>query len=144
MRDGARDLLIHLGAFCFGLLIGWFVYYVNRYRKGDVQFSDITTLVGVIGGGAITVLFGAKGSTMFGAYGIGLAIGFFSYFNVLLILVSQSENFNWDWFLDGRRKTPEAPFGYPGGDYRPPMAPATTQDLAVQTAAILEALRPKQ
>jgi hypothetical protein len=121
MREGAKALLIHVGAFGFGVLIGWFVYYVNRYRKGDVQFSDITTLIGIIGGGAVTALFGTNGSTMFGAYGIGLAVGFFTYFNMLLILVSRSNNFDWDWFLDGRRKGPEPPFSYPGDMVRPPM-----------------------
>ena len=28
------------GAGLFGLLIGWYVYYINRYRKGDVQLND--------------------------------------------------------------------------------------------------------
>ena len=68
-------VIARLGAFGFGLLIGWYVYYINRYRKGDVQFSDLTTLIGVIGGGGITALFGASSGALFGAYGIGLAVG---------------------------------------------------------------------
>lgn len=39
------------GAFAFGSIIGWYVYYINRYRKGDVGFNDITVLIGAIGGG---------------------------------------------------------------------------------------------
>ena len=92
-----------LGAGGFGALIGWYVYYINRYRKGDVQVSDIVTLIGAIGGAAVLALFPAK-SDLFGAYGIGLAAGFFGYFLVLIILVGVSKNFDADFFLDGRRK----------------------------------------
>lgn len=97
-----------IGAFAFGLIIGWYVYYVNRYRKGEVQFSDITTLVGIIGGGLAV-----KGTALsFGWYGIGLAVGFFGYFLVLVVLVSKSDNFDPDWFLDGRRKNPDGEHGF--------------------------------
>jgi hypothetical protein len=93
------------GAFAFGVVLGWFVYFTNRYRKGDVQFSDLTTLLGVIGGGAVTALFGDAKTTLFGAYGIGLAVGFFGYFIALVVLVRQSQGiFTSTWFLDGRRK----------------------------------------
>jgi len=92
-----------LGAFGFGAIIGWYVYYVNRYRRGEVQLSDLTTLVGVIGGAAITQIYG-KDPVLFGAYGIGLFIGFFGYLIFLAALVRNSTNFNIDYFLDGRRK----------------------------------------
>jgi hypothetical protein len=109
------------GALAFGLVIGWYVYYVNRYRKGDVQISDITTIIGALGGGAILALF-PSGSDLFGGYGVGLAIGFFLYFLSLIILVGKSSNFDSDWFLDGRRKDPVPPYGY-GTDGQHPMAP---------------------
>jgi len=99
-----------VGALAFGLIIGWYVYYVNRYRKGDVQFSDITSLIGVIGGGAVLSLFNTP--DLFGWYGVGLAIGFFGYFLVLAGLVKKSTNFDADWFLDGRRRNPASDFGY--------------------------------
>jgi len=92
-----------LGAGAFGILVGWYVYYINRYRTGNVQLSDLGTLIGIIGGGAVLALFKA-GTDLFGAYGIGLAIGFFGYFITLICMVSYSKNFNVDWFLDGRRK----------------------------------------
>ena len=82
-----NHLVSYLGSGGFGTIIGWYVYYINRYRKGDVQFSDLTTLVGVIGGGAITALFGDAKHELFGAYGIGLFFGFFGYFAAPLILV---------------------------------------------------------
>lgn len=106
-----------LGAGGFGCLIGWYVYYINRYRKGDVQLSDLVTLIGVIGGGSILALFETK-TDLFGAYGIGLFIGFFGYFLVLLFLVGISRNFNMDWFLDGRRIKPKGDFEIPS-DVRP-------------------------
>jgi hypothetical protein len=97
------SLLQLVGALCFGALIGWYVYYINRYRKEDVSLTDIVTLVGVLGGGTILALFPAS-TDLFGAYGIGLAIGFFGYFLLLQHMVRISDNFDVDWFLDGRRK----------------------------------------
>jgi hypothetical protein len=102
------------GAFCFGVVIGWYVYYVNRYRKGDVALGDIVTVVGAIGGGAVLALFPAE-SDLFGAYGLGLAAGFFGYFAVLLVLVGRSEHFTWEWFLDGRRRKLPGDFEIPAG-----------------------------
>ena len=101
----AATTLQLIGAGCFGALIGWYVYFINRNRKSDVQMSDLVTLIGVLGGSAVLVLFPAR-TDLFGAYGVGLAIGFFGYFAVLVILVSISRNFDVDWFLDGRRKKP--------------------------------------
>lgn len=92
-----------LGAAGIGVIIGWHVYYINRYRKGDVQLSDLVALLGILGGAAITALFPAR-TDLFGAYGIGLFFGFFGYFVSLIILVSKSKKFGSDWFLDGRRK----------------------------------------
>jgi len=108
----AASIIQLLGAWGFGALIGWYVYYINRYRKGDLQLSDLVTLVGVLGGGTILTLFPAS-TDLFGAYGLGLFIGFFSYFIILIILVRRSENFNMEWFLDGRRKMPEKPWVIP-------------------------------
>ena len=116
---GARPVML-LGAGAFGLVIGWYVHYVNRYRKEDVRLSDLVTLIGAIGGGAVLSLFEAR-SELFGAYGIGLALGFFGYFATLLFLVRTSmrttQNFTWEWFLDGRRKDP--PPGVSCGGPRP-------------------------
>jgi hypothetical protein len=99
------SLIQLLGAGGFGAVIGWLVYYINRYRKEDVQFSDLSTLIGIIGGGAVLALF-KEGTDLFGAYGIGLFAGFSLYFITLMLLVNKSKAFNSDWFLDGRRKNP--------------------------------------
>jgi hypothetical protein len=106
------------GGLGFGALIGWYVYYINRHRKSDVQLSDLATLVGVLGGAAILALFPA-GSDLFGAYGVGLFLGFFGYFVSLIILVGISKNFDADWFLDGRRRRLPPEYEIPAGTIIP-------------------------
>ena len=91
------------GAFAFGAVIGWNLYLINRYRRGDVSLADLVTLIGAIGGGAILTLF-KPDTDLFGAYGLGLAAGFFAYFLVMLLMVLVSKYFTIEWFLDGRRK----------------------------------------
>ncbi|MGO7335690.1 DUF2304 domain-containing protein [Rhizobium leguminosarum] len=113
------------GALAFGLVLGWNVYFVNRYRRGDISFGDLTTLVGVIGGAAVLSLF-PNNSDLFGAYGVGLGAGFFAYFLIILAMVKQSPNFDSDWFLDGRRRDPASGFGY-GTDTRPTLAPMAVE-----------------
>lgn len=94
-------VLQKVGAGAFGAVVGWYVYYINRWRKDDVQLSDIVTLIGAIGGAAVLALF-PESSDLFGAYGIGLAAGFFTYFFILVILVNKAPGFSSAWFLDGR------------------------------------------
>jgi hypothetical protein len=121
MNDSVNATTIQmLGGAGFGALIGWYLYYINRYRKSDVQLTDLVTLVGVLGGGGVLALFPAR-TDLFGAFGIGLFGGFFGYFVVLIILVAISKNFESDWFLDGRRKKPEGPYYIPGDE--PPQHP---------------------
>lgn len=99
--EAAAKTIQLIGAGAFGAVVGWYVYYINRYRKDDVQLSDIVTLLGAIGGAAVLALFPAK-SDLFGAYGIGLAAGFFLYFFILVVLVNKAPGFTAGWFLDGR------------------------------------------
>lgn len=115
MNDGDAASALQLwGAFAFGLVIGWYLYYVNRYRKDGVQLADAITLVGAVGGGAVLSLFPAE-SDLFGAYGIGLAAGFFGYFLVLVVLVARSKQISWEWFLDGRRRKLPDDYEIPAG-----------------------------
>ncbi|WP_426512659.1 hypothetical protein ACPPVO_19700 [Dactylosporangium sp. McL0621] len=92
---------IEWGAFAFGAVIGWFTYYVNRYRA-SVQLADVATIVGALGGGAVLALFPEK-TRLFAAYGLGLAAGFFVYFVLLVIMVWRAKGFTAAYFLDGRR-----------------------------------------
>jgi NhaP-type Na+/H+ or K+/H+ antiporter len=62
------------GALAFGLLIGWVTGSILRRAKRD-GLSDISTVIGAIGGAAIIGLF-PKENGAFGLYAIGLALGF--------------------------------------------------------------------
>ncbi|MCA9975044.1 MAG: hypothetical protein KC413_04815, partial [Anaerolineales bacterium] len=50
---------------------------------------------------------------LFGAYGIGLFLGFFGYFAILLLMVGKSDSFHVEWFLDGRKKKPSKGYEIP-------------------------------
>lgn len=94
-----------VGAGGFGAFMGWQTYFVNRYRTDAVKLTDLASLVAVLAGGGVLAVF-PSGSDLFGAYGVGLCLGFAAYLIVLLILVSRSAHFDRDWFLDGRRERP--------------------------------------
>jgi NhaP-type Na+/H+ or K+/H+ antiporter len=66
-----------IGAVCFGIVLGWITYGTLR-RLERRALTDLTSIVGVLGGAAVTALFPSRSAT-FGAYCIGLAIGFFAY-----------------------------------------------------------------
>src|SRR5438477_529959 len=85
--------LVLLGAGGIGLVWGWWLAPFAESRQARTWLA----------GAAILAIFPA-GSALFGAYGIGLAVGFFLYFAFLLGFVARSTNFTVDWFLDGRRK----------------------------------------
>jgi fructose-specific phosphotransferase system IIC component len=76
--------MVLAGAFSFGLVIGWITYRTLRRRTQGAALSDIATVIGAVGGAAVTSLFPT--GEPFGAYSIGLAIGFFGYFIVGLII----------------------------------------------------------
>jgi hypothetical protein len=132
-----------LGAAAFGALIGWYVYYINRYRKSDVQFSDLTTIIGILGGAVVLNLF-PSATPLFGAYGIGLFLGFFGYFTSMLLLIRSSDNFNADFLLDGRRRELAGTGYYIPGDFvRPAMLPQPViQGSAIRDASASRAHMP--
>lgn len=115
MADQATATLLQLcGAFFFGMLLGWYLYYINRYRKEEIKLNDLITLIGALGGATVLALFPAE-SDLFGAYGTGLAVGFFGYFAVLVICVRCSGGiFNSTWFLDGRKMVDNKTWVVPG------------------------------
>ncbi|OGF58674.1 MAG: hypothetical protein A2Y62_03990 [Candidatus Fischerbacteria bacterium RBG_13_37_8] len=81
-------LIEFIGALAFGLVIGWVTYFILR-RAQPKALTDISTLIGILGGATITGLFNQQGK-IFAGYAIGLAIGFFSYFIVFLSIVGKS------------------------------------------------------
>ena len=64
------------GPLSFGLVIGWVTYRTLR-RTTDTGLSSIATVIGAVGGAAVTGLF--KDGGLFAYYCIGLAAGFFAY-----------------------------------------------------------------
>ena len=74
--DSGVSLIQLAGAFCFGAIVGWYVYIINRHHKEGMQLSHLVALIAVMGGGAVLALFPAS-TDLFGAYGIGLGAGFF-------------------------------------------------------------------
>ncbi len=66
-----------LGALFFGLVVGWISYRTLRLTAGTSVLSDIATIVGAVGGAAVTALL--KSDVLFGLYCVGLALGFFAY-----------------------------------------------------------------
>jgi ABC-type Co2+ transport system permease subunit len=71
------------GAICFGLVVGWITYRTLRRSADKVGLGDIATVIGAVGGAAVTSLFAKD---LFAGYAIGLAVGFFLYFIIGLIL----------------------------------------------------------
>lgn len=101
----AATILQLIGTGAFGAVVGWYVYHVNRNRKDDAPVGAFGTVIGAIGGGAGLSLFPAR-SDLFGAYGIGLATGFFLYFIFLVVKVKRAPGVDSAWFLDGREHAP--------------------------------------
>jgi uncharacterized membrane protein YeaQ/YmgE (transglycosylase-associated protein family) len=73
-----------VGALLFGIVVGWVTYRTLVRSSAGVQLSDIATVIGAVGGAAVTGLFDSK--HLFGLYAVGLAIGFFAYLIVFWIL----------------------------------------------------------
>lgn len=66
-----------IGAFFFGVIIGWVTYRTLRRQQEAVALSNIASVIGAIGGAAVTALFNSP--ALFGWYSIGLFVGFVSY-----------------------------------------------------------------
>jgi hypothetical protein len=77
------------GAFAFGLVIGWVTYRTLRRTQGS-NVGDIASVIAAVGGGAVVALFRPETDT-FGAYGIGLAVGFFGYDATALVIARQTQ-----------------------------------------------------
>jgi NhaP-type Na+/H+ or K+/H+ antiporter len=71
------NVLSVVGALAFGVVIGWITYRTLR-RQGAATIGDIASVTGAVGGAAVTAAF-QRETGAFGAYCIGLAVGFFGY-----------------------------------------------------------------
>jgi len=75
-----------MGAFWFGVVVGFITYRTLRHAT-NVGLNDIAAVIAVIGGGAVLKLF-PVGTASFDEYAFGLAIGFFGYLCVSLVLAA--------------------------------------------------------
>jgi ABC-type protease/lipase transport system fused ATPase/permease subunit len=82
-------VVAYIGADCFGLVVGWVTYRTLRRKEGTTQLSDLATVIAAIGGAAVTKLF--DNPNLFGWYCIGLAVGFFLYFIIAVIVTGKDE-----------------------------------------------------
>ncbi|MDX1503920.1 MAG: hypothetical protein R3325_16295 [Thermoanaerobaculia bacterium] len=82
----------NLGAILFGLVIGWVTYRTLRRKEGKAALSDISAVIGAVGGAAVTKLFP---ETVFGYYCIGLGAGFFLYLLSALAIEGQNGVVGW-------------------------------------------------
>jgi hypothetical protein len=83
-----------IGAACFGIIIGWITYRTLRRTGETVALSNIASVIGAIGGGAVTALFNSP--ALFGYYCIGLFVGFFAY-----LIIGNTWLVNSGWLGDG-------------------------------------------
>lgn len=77
------------GAFAFGVVVGWTTYFIMR-RSQPSAISDIASIIGSLGGATILTLLGNAKEMLFAGYAIGLAVGFFAYFLVFLLIVGKA------------------------------------------------------
>jgi zinc transporter ZupT len=72
------------GPFWFGVVVGYITYRTLRHKAAS-GLSDIASVIGAIGGGAVLQLF-PQGSAAFEHYAKGLAAGFFTYLALSLVI----------------------------------------------------------
>lgn len=81
-------MILYIGALCFGVVVGWTTSRTLR-RSTPGGLSDIATVIGAVGGAAITGLF-QPAAAPFGYYCVGLFAGFFVYL-IIAINVAKKE-----------------------------------------------------
>jgi TRAP-type C4-dicarboxylate transport system permease small subunit len=84
------DASIAFGSIGFGMVIGWVTYYTMRKNTKERTLADITVIISALIGPAVLAVFPAPAEgkpTMFGYYGIGLALGFFLYYIIFVLIL---------------------------------------------------------
>ena len=108
-------ITLHIGAAAFGIVIGWMTYRTLAHKKKP-DWSDLSTVIATVGGAAVLSLFPAQ-TPLFGAYAIGLFVGFFGFYCVYLI-IARKARISWlniilgektDALLMGDTDRPRAP-----------------------------------
>jgi hypothetical protein len=78
--------LVLTGATFFGVVVGYITYRTLARTTDKAAITDLATVVGAIGGGVVTTLYGPADGTMFAWYSIGLVIGMATYLLLHLAL----------------------------------------------------------
>jgi hypothetical protein len=71
--------VISIGAVCFGIVVGFITYRTLVFKEG-ASISDISAVVGAVGGGVVTVWSDQGGGDSFAWYAIGLLGGVTLYY----------------------------------------------------------------
>lgn len=79
-------VVLSLGAVFFGIAVGYITYQILARPAEKTVVSDLTIILSVIGGAAVTGLFNSGNGDLFGWYAIGLVIGLAGFFALHLAL----------------------------------------------------------
>lgn len=63
------------GAVCFGIVVGYITYRTLARTTEKASITDLAAVIGAVGGGAITTIYGSANGSVFGLYSIGLLVG---------------------------------------------------------------------
>jgi hypothetical protein len=74
------------GAACFGVAVGYITYRTLVRTTDKASITDLATVIGAVGGGTVTTVYGSSDGSLFGMYGIGLVAGMLLYLLASLIL----------------------------------------------------------
>jgi O-antigen/teichoic acid export membrane protein len=83
-----------LGAVCFGFVVGYITYRTLARTAEKAVVTDLTVVVSVIGGAAVTGLFNPDHGDLFGWYAIGLVIGLAAFLVLHLVLSGRESTIN--------------------------------------------------
>ncbi len=70
-------MILTIGVCCFGALIGY-ITHRTLVRTKEASVGDLSTVVGAVGGGAVTAIVD-PGTDLFGVYAIALLVGYVFY-----------------------------------------------------------------
>lgn len=83
--------VISIGAVCFGVVIGY-IAYRTLVRKDTAAITDLSAVVGAVGGGVVTVWFDQAAGDSFAWYSIGLLVGMVLYYIQFRIVNTKEES----------------------------------------------------
>lgn len=87
-----------LGSFGIGFVLGWTLYFANRGKSGNLSVAELAAIAGVIAGSTIITFLDGIGvpntdrAFLFGGYGLGVLIGFLTYFFLYRSSLGQAQS----------------------------------------------------